>query len=364
MSRGPGALRVGLDATPAIVGMSGLRHYAAVTVNTLRARDDVDLHVFGAGRGPAPEVSLRRLPVPLRVLQASWRLTGRPRAEDVVGDVDVVHSLDLMPPPTRRPLVVTVMDALALTHPQFFTERVRAEQEVHLAAARRAEIVVTGCQATADELARVGDIDPARLMVTPYGRLPRDDVAAPGRAHPGPYLLSVSTVEPRKGYELLAEAVAKLPGCPPVLVAGPDGYRGEEIRTQAEAIAGAGRVRFLGDVRDPARLAALYRDATLVVQPSHAEGFGFPVLEAMGVGAAVLASDIPQAVEVGGDAVEVFRAGDAESLAAALERLLADDARRAELGRRARERAAESTWERTAEHLVRAYRRAAGARGD
>ena len=364
MSRAGGVLRVGLDATPAIVGMSGLRHYAAVTADSLRRRSDVRLQVFAAGRGPHPEIELRRIPVPLRVLHLSWRLTGRPRAEDLVGDIDVVHSLDLVPPPTRRPLVVTVMDVLALTHPQFFSDRVRTDQAAHLAAARRAQVVVTGCQATADEITRVAGIEAGRVVVTPYGRLAHSETDAAESSPSEPYLLSVSTVEPRKGYELLAEAVAMVRDCPRVLVAGPDGYRGEEIRRRVDEIDSAGRISFLGDVRSPSRLAALYRDALLVVQPSHAEGFGFPVLEAMGVGAAVVASDIPQAREVGGDTVHLVKAADPGALAEGIEALLLDPARRLDLGARARARAANSTWDRTAEHLVDAYRRAIDAGRD
>jgi glycosyltransferase involved in cell wall biosynthesis len=354
-------MRVALDVTPAIVGMSGLRHYANVTWDHL-VDHGVEVSAFAAGRGPRIDGDVRRLPVPLRLLQASWRLTHWPTAETLAGKVDVVHSLDLLPPPTRRPLVVTVMDVLAITHPQYFTERVRQAQQQHLDGAARAQVVVCGCTATAEEIARVSTIPRERIVVTPYGRLPGPVPPAhpPDRPPTDPYLLSVSTIEPRKGYIVLAEAIARVPDCPRVLVAGPDGYLGEQIRRRVKEIDRHDRITFLGDVRDPVALGRLYSEATLVVQATLAEGFGFPVLEAMGRGCAVVASDIPQAREIGADAVEFVPVGDAEALAATVSALLGDEGRRAALGGAAAARAAGMTWDVTTEHLVGAYQRALG----
>jgi glycosyltransferase involved in cell wall biosynthesis len=347
---------VGLDVTPSIVAMSGLRHYCDETWRQLRAREDVDVHAFGAGRGQALAHPARRVPVPLRVLQAMWRTARWPTTEALVGKVDLVHSLDLLAPPTRAPLVVTVMDVIWRAHPDLVAPVNRRMQEAHLESARRADIVVTGAAATASEIAEAGRIAPDRIVVTPYGRHPVDP--AGGQEVDGPFILSVSTIEPRKGFEVLARAMALLPDGPQVLVAGPDGWRAGEVKQQIAQVDRGHRFRYLGDVRDPARLAALYRDATVVCQPSLAEGFGFPVLEAMGVGAAVVASDIPQHREIGGDAVVLAAPGDPEALADAIGGVLDDSQRAASMREAARRRAAPWSWERTTDALVAAYRRA------
>ena len=60
----------------------------------------------------------------------------------------------------------------------------------------------------------------------------------------------------------------------------------------------------------PAQLAELYRRAAVILQPSEAEGFGLPVIEALACGAIVVASDIPVLREVGGDAVIYCPVGD------------------------------------------------------
>src|SRR5690606_7839068 len=115
-----------------------------------------------------------------------------------------------------------------------------------------------------------------------------------------------------------------------------------------------GAVRVLGAVPDAA-LAGTVLGATIVVVPSRAEGFGLPVLEAMAAGVPVVHSDVPALVEVGGGAGEVVPAGDEGALAASLRKLLGDQRRRAEMAAAGRRRAAEFSWQRTAEALWRLH---------
>ena len=96
--------------------------------------------------------------------------------------------------------------------------------------------------------------------------------------------------------------------------------------------------------------------------PSHGEGFGLPVLEAMACGAPVLTTPRLSLPEVGGDAV-AYTEPDPESVASALAALLDDPQRRAALGRAGHERSLEFTWEGSAEAHLAAYERAASAAG-
>jgi glycosyltransferase involved in cell wall biosynthesis len=194
-------------------------------------------------------------------------------------------------------------------------------------------------------------------MVTPLGHRQLPPPREPTGRLPPEYLLAVSVVEPRKAYDILAEAVNMVPGCPPLMVVGGDGWSGAAIRRKVAEIDRLGLVEFLGHV-EPEVLSALYAGARLVVQPTLAEGFGLPLLEALSAGAAVVATDIPQAREVAGDAAWFTPPGDPEALAGAIERLLADDGARADLGSRAAVRSRTFTWERTTELLVAAYQRA------
>jgi glycosyltransferase involved in cell wall biosynthesis len=164
---------------------------------------------------------------------------------------------------------------------------------------------------------------------------------------------------PRKGIRFLIEAAAKLkPHFPElrVVVAG-DGFERPELIKLAESLGIADQVTFLGWVPN-SDLPPYYRAAAISVIPSLEEGFGIPAAEAMGCETPVVASDaggLPEVVEHGVTGLIVPR-GDSTALADAMGTLLADPARRAEMGRAGRERALRLfDWDRTAEQFEQIY---------
>lgn len=348
-------IRVAVDATALVAGSTGVAQYATELLRGLARHDDLDIAPFAIGRGPTPPQDVRRLRVPLRIVQPLWRRTGLPRAEHLVGGCDVVHSLDIVPVPTRRPLVVTVHDVLPLTIPHRYQDRQRRMIEAQAAALPGAALVVTDCEATKEELLAHTAVRDERILVAPLGHRPPSAVAPPTPVS-GPYVLGVGSITPRKGFQVLARAVARLgDDAPPVVIAGPDGWQADEVRAEVHRLGVADRITFLGRVDDDV-LEGLYRHALVFCHPSEAEGFGIPVLEAMGYGTPMVAGDIPPVREVAGDAAVLVPPDDADALADALRALLADDAdrvRRAALGRA---RAAGMTWQRTADLIADGYR--------
>jgi glycosyltransferase involved in cell wall biosynthesis len=270
--------------------------------------------------------------------------------------VDLVHALDLAPPPSRLPVVATVHDLTAVDHPDLHPRRRVAQQRAQLQALRRADVVISNSHATAASLAAHG-IAGDRVVVTHFGRTA---LPAPiGPAHHGkPYLLAVGEVTRRKGHDVLlrAFAAADLDGVD-LVVAGPDGF---DAAFRESLVAGLGlgaRVRFLGRVDDRA-LGELYARALALCFPSRAEGFGLPILEALGAGLPVVASDLDAFHELAADDALYVPPGDEEALAGALRRIVADDGLRARLSAAGPSRAAPFTWERTAAQTVDAYRMA------
>jgi glycosyltransferase involved in cell wall biosynthesis len=163
-------------------------------------------------------------------------------------------------------------------------------------------------------------------------------------------------VTPRKGLDVLARAAALVgPRCPPVVVAGPDWWRAEEVRAQIRDADTHRRVRLLGPVDDDS-LGRLYADATVVCHPSRAEGFGMPCLEAMHAGAPLVASDLPSIRELTAGAAALFAVDDAEALAGELDRLVSDEQERRALADAGRRRAREFSWRRTAADVTSVYR--------
>ena len=314
------------------------------------AHRSVDAARVEGVRGP------RRLPLPRRALVAAWE---RGTGPGVPGDV--VHAPTPLAPPRRRtPLVVTVHDAVPWTHPETLTPRgVRWHRTAVERAARTADLLVVPTQAVADELARHVQVRGDRVRVIGHGvsadlDLPADaDRRAAALDLPERYLLTVATLEPRKGLAVLLEALASAAAPDvPLLVAGQPGWGGVDLVAEAGRLGIAHRVRVLGRVAD-ADLAVLLHRATAVVVPSRAEGFGLPLLEAMAVGTPVVISPADALVEVAGGAALV--APDAD-LAGALRAVVEDAALAHELAAKGRNRASEYTWDGAADRLWASYR--------
>ncbi|SEP96135.1 Glycosyltransferase involved in cell wall bisynthesis [Lentzea xinjiangensis] len=228
--------------------------------------------------------------------------------------------------------VVTVHDVVPWTHPETLTPRgVAWHRRVISKAAREARALVVPTNAVASQLAECVRVEvPVHVVpngVTSLTGSPADDL-------PPRYVLAIGTIEPRKGFELLARATERLRV--PLVVVGQQGWGGIDLR--------APHVTLLGKVSD-ARLASVLAGAAVLAAPSLAEGFGLPVLEAMAAGVPVVHSDDPALVEVAGGAGTVVRRGDLASLTEGLRAVLADPRHTVDAGIA---RANEFTWEKTA----------------
>lgn len=139
---------------------------------------------------------------------------------------------------------------------------------------------------------------------------------------PDKYLLSLSTIEPRKNLRLLIQAYMEINSSaaplPPLVLAGRRGWLMEDDIAMAVE---SGRIIFTGFVDDD-DLPGLYAGAEAFVFPSLYEGFGMPPLEAQAAGVRkVLSSDAPALKEVLGDTAMYFKNNDKQSLKNALSRL-------------------------------------------
>lgn len=333
----------------------------------LAVRDDVEVVGVAARHGnpPAPAfvppVVVEHLALPRLALYEAWHALGRPRVERATGSVDLVHATAVAVPGARAPLVVTVHDLAFLAEPGHATKHgLRFFRRGLELTRRHARLVLVPSEATARECTAAG-IDRERIRVIPWGVTPRtvtDADRAQVRARhrlERPYVLFVGTVEPRKNLPRVVEAVAALdrPDLELLLV-GPEGWN-EDLGALLDRL--PGRVRTLGFLA-PDELAPLYEGAAVVAYPSLREGFGLPVLEAMAQGAPVVTSSGTATEEVAGDAAVVVDPTSVEAIADGLEQVLGDASAAADLGRRARARAAGFTWEVVANRTVAAYREA------
>ncbi|MGA9114009.1 MAG: glycosyltransferase family 1 protein, partial [Candidatus Dormiibacterota bacterium] len=228
------------------------------------------------------------------------------------------------------PVVVTVHDLIPLLLPGY-SWRSRLLRRPGMRLLRRADALIVPSHATAADCARLAGVDPGRVHVVPHGLSPRYRPAEPEvveatLARLGlrqPYLLGVGTFEPRKGLAHLVAVTRRLRRDHDVdlVVAGQQGLFGPALRAEL-AVLGS-HARDLGFVAT-ADLVALYGGAAAFVFPSAYEGFGLPLLEAMGCGAVAVGFANSSLPEVAGDAAVLVPDGDREALLAALQRLLSD----------------------------------------
>ncbi|MHB8283835.1 MAG: glycosyltransferase family 4 protein [Caulobacteraceae bacterium] len=134
------------------------------------------------------------------------------------------------------------------------------------------------------------------------------------------YFLYCESLEPRKNLERLARAWALSGTHRALVVAGPDGWRGSEIRNTLAAL----NVTVLPfQSRD--QLARLIRHARALLFPSLSEGFGLPIAEAMSLGTPVLTSNRGALAEIGGGAVMCVDPLDVHELAQGIRHVCDDD---------------------------------------
>ncbi len=279
---------------------------------------------------------------------------------------DVVHAASLaVPPRGASPMTVMVHDLAWRHEPDAYPRRGREWHEAALGRARRrAALLLAPSAATADDLAAAG-VPEDRVAVVEEGcdhLAPADHdgaanllaelgVGAATEAGAGGYLLTVSTLEPRKNLLRLLDAYAlarpRLPQPWPLVIVGPAGW--------GPALPPRPSVLLAGHV-DGGVLTALYGGARLVAYVPRREGWGLPAVEAMACGTPVLATPMPS---TGGAALEVAP-GDVDEIAEGLVAVAGDEALRARLTEAGRRRAAGLTWTAAATRHLDLWRELAG----
>lgn len=371
------AMRVAVDATPLLGVQTGVGLFCSQLVAGLADRPDIDLTAYALSGRSAADLVAHVPPgvatstgrhLPAGVAHRLWRRWSRPRAEDLVGAVDVVHGTNFVVPPTRSAAaVVSVHDLTTVRFPEMATDDTRRFPALVRAAIERGAWVHTLSRFVGEEVVDQLGADPARVVPVHLGVPPLPEVrAGAGVALAGAseYVLALGTVEPRKGLPTLVTAFGEVAARHRdlhLVIAGSDGWGSDQLTGAIWGAQHRQRIRRLGYVTGEQR-AALLTDAAALAFPSVYEGFGFPPLEAMTVGTPVVASTAGAIPEVTGDAAELVPPRDPGALAAALLRVLDDADHRHQLVLAGHQRAALFTWPDCVDGLADLYGRAWASR--
>ncbi len=359
-------MRVALDGTPLLGARTGVARVVDGLVHGLCRRDGVDVVCYAvSGRraldGVLPDgVTAARSRLPARLVRELWMRSDVPRIEHWTGPVDVVHATNYVAPPARVPTLVSVYDLTFVHFPEMCTpDTLRYPRLLRRALARGAHVHVTS-EFVRDEVVEHLHADEQRVSCVYPGLAPvAGGDGGRGRELAGSarYVLALGTVEPRKNLPRLVrafDAVAAAHDDVVLVVAGPDGWGSDAFRAAVDASKAHTRIRRLGYVSDDDR-RDLLAGATVFAYPSVYEGFGFPPLEAMAAGSAVVAGAAGSLPEVLGDAALLVDPQDVDAIAGALDALLRDHGGRGTLVERGHARADRYTWRRAVDEMVALY---------
>jgi glycosyltransferase involved in cell wall biosynthesis len=378
MTRGSGAIRIGIDLTALMPQHTGVDTYMRELVVHL-AQLDRDNHyaVFVnaadhrrfTGHLP-PNFHLHGWCLRARPVRLSFQQLALPAATAAMA-LDVVHSPSFLMPLVRGRArhALTIHDMTFFSMPEVHTplRRSFAFRRAVLASIRAADLVIVPSRATRNAMFdELPWFDRDRVRVVPYGISsyycpgPPEETAVALRRMgvPERFVLYAGTIEPRKNLDVLLHAYRRLIGAGDVdeclLLAGRVEGTATKVRDLAEASDLRDRVRLLGFVeRDDLR--TLMRAARAFVYPSRYEGFGFPPLEAMACGAPVVATQGSALEENLGGAADLVEPGNVDALAVAMRRVLLDETLRARRIESGLERARSFRWEETARRTLACY---------
>jgi len=366
-------MRIALDVSALSAPQSGVATYTQNLAHQLRSRSDDEIV-------PMTHASLQAPALPPRgrrgvqINKTLWMQALLPLQLSRVA-ADVCHFTNSVASWwTPCPSVVTIHDTtlwmFSRYHPR---RRLLAMRPFIPRGARHARAIIAVSAATKRDVVRTLGVPESKVHVIyeaaaphfrPLGRCAAVEAVRRKYGLPESFILYVGTIEPRKNLVRLFQAFDQLrrQGCRSAALAlvGSRGWSDATILASVERLGLNGAVRVLGHAPTE-DVVALYNLADVVALPSLYEGFGLPVIEAMACGTPVVTSPNGSLAEIAGDAAEFVDPTQVESIAAGLQSVLSDRDRWAALHQAGLQRAAEFSWEATAEQTRRIYEAVARA---
>lgn len=363
-------MRVGIDARLVYYSQAGIGQYILHLVDGLAAVDHENEYVLLQSR--KDNTTILEKPNFRRVslwTPSHHRLERHSLNVELMRlGLDVLHSPDFIPP--HRPScksVITVHDLAFLLYPHFLT-RESARYYGHIdQAVRWTDHIISVSESTKrDTIQHLGVAEDkitvvheaANPIFRPVDREEATEQVRNRHGVDGPYILFVSTIEPRKNVPSLVRALWQIQECYKedvrLVLAGGRGWLFEDAFAMVEELKLDGRVHFLGRVSSE-DLLYLYNAAQMLAHPAFYEGFGLPPLEAMACGLPVIVSNVASLPEVVGDAALLVDPHDVDELTFAMWRVLNDPDLCQEMREKGLKQAGCFSWERAARETAAIY---------
>lgn len=374
-------MHVAIDGKRFYLNASGLGRYSRTLVPALLDEAPADALTltlfkpsgavkFEAKPHPRQQIATAQYRLPGNMGNALWRFRKLPRLIDS-GPYSLFHGPShILPHTSRCPMVVTMFDLIFLRYPAYFPLWDRNYYHyMFKKSSQRANHIISISEATKADLVNYLGVREEKISVV-YPAC--DDGLAPLSEErlgdvrrlydlPDDYVLYVGTIEPRKNILRTAQAVDRLLAEGRIdeqvmfLIVGSKGWFYDEILNGIEKLPFRKNIRLVGPVFGE-DLAGIYQLATVMAFASEFEGFGYPVLESMQMGTAVLTSRISSLPEAGGDAAHYVDPLEVDDIALGLEKLINDPAYRQALVQKGFEHARKFTAQEMASKTLEIYK--------
>ncbi|MCC5620836.1 glycosyltransferase family 1 protein [Nostoc sp. CHAB 5715] len=381
-------LTIAIDATSLTIQPSGIGLYVYNLIYTLYALQNSEnfqmrivyqprLKNWLMGRLIATnlinlDTQVYTLPVPVSV---SHILSKFPNPiisyyENYLGFPDIIHGTDHVVYPCAKSLkIMTIHDLTYIKYPNFVNWIVRSYTDRIRQCLKWTDLIITVSESSKKDIIEYFQVEPEKIYVTPLAsRYNPDYLSAENILNiekqvehdfSQPYLLFVSTIEPRKNINAVILAFnflkTKYKIEHQLVLIGKKGWKYEPIFMAIENSHWKNQIHHFDYLSDEL-VALFYSRADVFVYPSHYEGFGLPILEAMMLGTPVVTSNTSSIPEVTGDAAILIDPNDPIQLAEAILKVISDSQLRQDLIEKGKARAKLFSWERTAKETLKAYR--------
>jgi glycosyltransferase involved in cell wall biosynthesis len=295
-----------------------------------------------------------------------WTFYKLPKLKEVHESM-LLHSPAILAPlRCKVPLVVTIHDLYVIRSPQSFSSwHSNLMKNTLPNIVQRADKIISISNFTKSEILNIyPEVPESKISVTLQGVNNRFKVLPKDMAEKvkhkfklnKPYVLTVSTIEPRKNLPNLVKAFSNISFKieHDLVIVGAYGWKNSELEEILSRLNDRSRIRFLGYV-EPEDLPNLYNLAHVFVYPSLYEGFGMPPLEAMACGCAVITSDNSGLREVVDNSAIKIDPLNVEEIGEAILDVIRNESLRLQLINRGLERARRFTWESCARETLSVY---------
>jgi glycosyltransferase involved in cell wall biosynthesis len=368
-------MKIGIDIRHLCsINQSGVGYY---TINLIKALaniaqdDEFILFATGSKRRcsllpsfPEKNVRIVARHIPNKLITLALKAPGKKTLESFLNeDIDYWLFPNINTIKTNLPYAITLHDMSFQLFPHFFTfkQRLWHKNANVQKLINKASVVFTVSNKTKKDALRYTKIHSNRIQVTPLGvnssftakTQPSDKNYLRHYNINFPYLLTLSTLEPRKNIESVIEAFDRIQDQKThLIIAGGSGWKTTTISQALIKTRHRNRIHLIGYVSNKHK-AALMRNAAAFIFPSYYEGFGLPILESMACGTPVITSFTSSMPEVAGNAGILIDPFNTQDIQQAINSITQDPKLSSLLSQRGIERASDFTWSATAQKTLK-----------